>query len=538
MAVVQRHAMTKSSAGDAETEEEKEEDDEGAHPQVQRSPLAPLSVQRAFEAPGWWKKWREKRKQKKETAYNVAPGQQLPDLRYAVGERLKDVEKFDQEVVMEQTSKEAAPVALQLAEDEELLVRLFDQAASEMKSTVQKSGKPLPPAATWVKVVQGVLSGELAKMKPEDSIKTTITEAKQKLQVLPKDAFDSRPLTKFLFAFEQEAQGRAKERAKLRAPKSEESVYGNLPGMSPEDAFLEEHSTTKLAHASVPDSDRAGFSAALKKMPTVEGLLNPQLGGGDDAQRKPQGPSEWKDGGKLVDKVKKVNDLVGFKKHLAENRFKSQSLRRRIEQADRTVRTVVAPHLLARVPRPEINIHATAAQSFSAPWGFRAFANEGAIHVAYDEDMDVISHELGHAVEGRLPVSSFHDVHLLLTERHREAGGGETAVSSASVFTPKEGRYAGKYVTGKYTSTVYRDDSNEVISMAMQYFSTPESARKLVEGDPQHAGIVLRIMRPQEYAGTAELRAYDKYLPQKTSPSMLDRYSEAQRKTDALFGIK
>jgi hypothetical protein len=123
--------------------------------------------------------------------------------------------------------------------------------------------------------------------------------------------------------------------------------------------------------------------------------------------------------------------------------------------------------------------------------------------------------------------------------RHQAAGGGDVASKPASIFTPKEGRYAGNWETGKYTSKAYKNDMvGEVISMGMQYFSSPETMRRIVERDPQHAALILRMMRPEEYMKTEGLRAFDKYLPNKQGPSMLDRYAEAQRKTDLLFGIK
>ncbi|MGH9057444.1 MAG: hypothetical protein ACRDYY_16540 [Acidimicrobiales bacterium] len=504
---------------------------------------ASLTVQRKIEMPAWFKKWQQKRKQKKEKAdlpYNVAPGEKLPTLHHAVSERFKDVRKFDEEAVTDQTAKEVGPAACEIAEDDSALIAMYEAVKDDMTKSLQatKNFVPFPDASAWVQFVQPRLGDALAKMKPEDEFKLVTDHAKQSMMILPKDVFDKRALPRFMSLFETAAEERAKNRGRLRAPKRGEGIYDVVPSSSPEDAFVEEHSTTKLAHASVPDSDRPGFAAALKKLPTVATLLQPSGAKGVQPTGGGIQKGGWKDGGDLLGKVKEVNDLVGVKKHLASKRFKSKSLRAKIVQAESAVKTVVDPQLLAQVRRPEINVHATAAMSFTAPWGYRANANTGYINIAYNEDMDVISHELGHAVENYLPMAAFYDVHLLLAERHRAAGGGEEAVSSASVFTPKEGRFAGKYVTGKYTSTVYRDQSNEVISQAMQFFSTPENARKLVEKDPQHAAIVLRMMRPQDYVATRELRPYDKYLPQKTGPSMLDRYAEAQRKTDALFGVR
>jgi hypothetical protein len=97
---------------------------------------------------------------------------------------------------------------------------------------------------------------------------------------------------------------------------------------------------------------------------------------------------------------------------------------------------------------------------------------------------------------------------MLLGGRHDQAtGGSREALGGATIFTRKsEGRYGGDYVTGKYTSTAYKGDNAEVMSMWMQYMAKPGNARKLIEGDPQHAALVLRILRPKEYASLDDLR--------------------------------
>jgi hypothetical protein len=103
----------------------------------------------------------------------------------------------------------------------------------------------------------------------------------------------------------------------------------------------------------------------------------------------------------------------------------------------------------------------------------------------------------------------------------RDARTGATFWTSGYVNVgplTNEGRYAGRYVTGKYTSTAYDDIGNaEIFSQAMEFLSKPANALKLIDGDPQHAAIILRAIRPNEYKALAALRVFDKYLPIKAS---------------------
>lgn len=79
-----------------------------------------------------------------------------------------------------------------------------------------------------------------------------------------------------------------------------------------------------------------------------------------------------------------------------------------------------------------------------------------------------------------------------------------------------EGRCGGTYVTGNYSSTGYRSGDAQVVSMALQFFADPKDALKPVDGDPMHAGLVLRSFEPADYKTTSALRPFDdKFLPKK-----------------------
>ena len=53
----------------------------------------------------------------------------------------------------------------------------------------------------------------------------------------------------------------------------------------------------------------------------------------------------------------------------------------------------------------------------------------------------------------------------------------------------------------------------EVVSMTVELLADPMTAKKLIEEDPQQAAIVLRHLRPDEYASQKELEEYNQYLP-------------------------
>ncbi len=202
------------------------------------------------------------------------------------------------------------------------------------------------------------------------------------------------------------------------------------------------------------------------------------------------------------------------------------------------MRRIVEPEMLGRVPVPTFHVSTRGAQSYTNPFGLRASAAAGNVNVAYNEDMPTIAHEVGHIVEEYLPMDDWADIHMLLSERHKAAGGGTRAAKGESIFTRDEGRYKGKYTTGKYTSRGYSKDNAEVLSMWMQFMAKPSDALKLIEGDPQHAALILRTMRPDDYAKTAALRPFDIYLPNPTGEEgPLAKYKNAQAKTAKLFGM-
>jgi hypothetical protein len=205
-----------------------------------------------------------------------------------------------------------------------------------------------------------------------------------------------------------------------------------------------------------------------------------------------------------------------------------------IDRVDQWLRALVEPDILQRVPRPLIRMHTRGRMKIVGsakrffflpdPSGYRPSAGGGNVDLSFDEVFAVMAHEMGHAIEDFLPMKSWHDMNVLLERRHGDKVGHDRAARTGATFwtsgklnigpLTNEGRYAGQYVTGKYTSTAYDDSGNaEVFSQAMEFFSKPGDALKLIDGDPQHAAIVLRSVRPNEYKALAALRPFDQYLP-------------------------
>jgi hypothetical protein len=299
--------------------------------------------------------------------------------------------------------------------------------------------------------------------------------------------------------------------------------------------FSAKRGQAKMDVAYLDDQQRAAFATALKQLSIVAYLMNPTAtgnsGGGNNLR------PEWKDAGALSAKVQ-VKHSKGIPDWLSKRRANKQLAKftAKIDRVDAMMRAIIEPEILARVRRPDIYMHTRGAMGIVGsarnfvflpdPTGYRASAGDGNVNLAYNEAYETMAHEMGHAIEDFLPMKSWHDMNLLLEKRHREKMGnnrqartGATMWTSGKVnFGPltNEGRYAGRYVTGKYTSTAYDDNGNaEVFSQAMEFFAKPKDGLKLIEGDPQHAAIVLRSIRPKEYKALQVLRPFDKYLPYK-----------------------
>ena len=263
----------------------------------------------------------------------------------------------------------------------------------------------------------------------------------------------------------------------------------------------------------VPDNQRAGFSAALKQMPFVKKLYSgkvQRLAGGEYKHfKKEKGKGLWKGGGSISQNIQEVDDGYDY---ISKDRREIDNghFRQKVKEAERIVKQMVEPAVLGQVSPPVIRVHLRNKMTPYRLWGFRAFEDDNGVNVAQDHDVHTIVHEIGHHIEDQLPMLAWSDIQLLLHGRNLD----KTKAKYIYPHSYEEQRFSGDYpATGRYTSKYYEGGSTEVMSMSMEYLSHPTRFRTLIDRDPQQAAIILRVLRPTEFAATAALNAYHNYLP-------------------------
>lgn len=490
------------------------------HVVQQSGQIAPKRLQRTIRSPRQW--WRDREAKKQESSFNIRMGQDLPNTRDMAEEMIGTRQKDEQENIKAEKDKNSAGLLLPTAkikvDDEQFMAELLTEYNLTAKAPADES---------VLTSYQVILKGHLQTGTDLDEIITASKEDSKKI----KDKFVMARL-KFAYAFHEKVKAEAEQQSQGTpiAPAYHSSDQRYLQGdkSSMAKQFWSMRETYEMTDAYLNDTQRKAFSDALKLIPTMQALLNPK-----SVAKTFRQDTGWKDGGSLVDKIQVVKDIdkkvsphrlltASAKEKLNNKRANSKSFRDKVNVVDRMSRIMVESELLSLVPRPILHMHTAAGQGFTTPWGYRANASKGHVNVTYDESMDVIAHEVGHAIEAYLPMERWHDIHMLMGLRHQAAGGGKARAGATPLITTlSEGRYAGKYTTGKYTTTAYKDGNAEVISMAMQFLVNPSDALKLIEGDPQHAATVLRALRPNEYAATDALRPFDKFIPHKKAAPKL-----------------
>ncbi len=273
--------------------------------------------------------------------------------------------------------------------------------------------------------------------------------------------------------------------------------------------YLAGRQGVQIAEQLTSKQEKKAFGEALKKMTTVQLLLNPPKSG---LSGMGQG---WKGGGSVADSGNIVEEPPETGNPAVRTNIDNGTFAKNLEAANQFIKFIVEPQLLREIPKPEIHVHLDYSSGPKHPKGFRAFQSGKTVHVAQNEDTAIIVHEIGHYLESHLPTDVWHDIRLLIEQRHKAAGGGTVALQGAGGKKDKEGRFAGEYgATGKYTSRAYASGDSEMMSMTLEYFAAKGNAKEMIENDPQQAALILRGVRPKEYASTNELRPFDKYLPQ------------------------
>jgi hypothetical protein len=273
-----------------------------------------------------------------------------------------------------------------------------------------------------------------------------------------------------------------------------------------------------IAEAEMNADTRKAFAEALKTMPFVIELLQ-----GHERKMAPNvntNVSHWKDiaPSTYLDDPSNVTLVEPRPKRFSHTKdIKNRKVYDRIRKADQFIRAMVQDDMLRTLNKPRMFVHKEVAAGYTTPLGFRAYQSSGEVHIAQNEDTSVLVHEIGHYVEANLPGNLWRDVAALHMHRHELEGGGTQAVRPVSIEgVLGEGGFKGEYpATGKYTAKAYDDGDTEVVSLTVEHLSHPSKAEKLLNKDPQQAAIVLRGLRPNEYATTDALRPFDKYLPQR-----------------------
>jgi hypothetical protein len=274
------------------------------------------------------------------------------------------------------------------------------------------------------------------------------------------------------------------------------------------------------------EETREAFANALKTMPTVAWLTDKDRQATDalpedqDEDTPGRTQAAWKNGGSLTDFVKfaNYNILKGKPVYTDTDVPPDHKMYQRVEEADLMLKNMVEPDVLAMLDPPKVYIVRSML--------FRAYQNGSTVHVSSSESMQVIVHEVSHYLEDYLPTDLWGDIQAMMRARHAEhslsyKGSGKrdkklTTIGHGELFMRGEGRYRGKYGTGKYTSSAYDDEGGtEFTSMTMEWLADPKKAVKLIDSDPQQAAIVLKNMRPDEYNAVDALRPFDEYLPKK-----------------------
>lgn len=245
----------------------------------------------------------------------------------------------------------------------------------------------------------------------------------------------------------------------------------------------------ELEQSFTPDEIRAG----LKSAPTIATLLRGET----------SAPSE-----PLPNALRRnllwYNDRTEASAPFDDGR--KPEVGRRIDQAWALIQTMVEPErlkaALAEKEPPSLIVHATGGY-LGGLIGTRAYQDDRAneIHIAHNDPVDVIVHEFCHYLEVNLPLDA------LASTKHHLEDRAQGSRDLSNIFGPAltdERMYSeGSSAFGRYGHKYYRD-ATEVLSMGGEYLSNPRTARQLIENDPGLALMLLRVMRPQEYAAVLD----------------------------------
>jgi hypothetical protein len=194
----------------------------------------------------------------------------------------------------------------------------------------------------------------------------------------------------------------------------------------------------------------------------------------------------------------------------------------KVKAAWMRVQAFVEPEVLAKIPPPEVYL---VRRVGGAPLRAMHISPSGPIYGDASISVPVLAHETGHHLEqigngeawitrqglayGRLDTLRAEGAR---TQKGGAGGGDPTFVHipemdddevAFPVPSPAEGAIDGKkFTNASYTFKYYAHSGagGEVVSMAMQWLSEPDTCKKFIDKDPAHAASVLFHAIPAEFS--------------------------------------
>jgi len=417
----------------------------------------------------------------------VDPGDPLPGLQELAKGRFASFYEKDP-VVMEEINKRSVSDATKNLQDDAFMKDVL----KKLKAAQSSQGNAVSTDADLQAAVKAMTPIVQGAKPPVSSVKSACTKAVSGMTQID--------VVNFFFYDTQEYSSKQVTDQKAQA-------------------FLKGREDVEMPSQQLTGRQKRKFAAALKKMPTVKTLLKART----KKNVLDAATAAWKDSAKLSGNITESQLNSESPPTVGNNTPRDQlddgTFKKHVDEAEKYIKTFTDADLLKPLPPPKVVAHL----KWSSGYGhddadtFRAYQSGNEVHVAQDDATPVIVHEVGHYLENKLPHELWHDLHLMLRARAAGAGPDAEKAGAGDPGMETEGRYKGTYAaTGGYTSSAYGGHGpTEMVSMTVEFLSDPSTVQKMINKDPQQAAIVLRGLKPKEYAETAVLREFDQFLPHK-----------------------
>jgi len=277
--------------------------------------------------------------------------------------------------------------------------------------------------------------------------------------------------------------------AELRAAVGATTAGGDQMAKAATD-YLAAH--PRAAIAELTPMQKGQLTASLRTMPVVTRMLNGTLGAGG-------GPANLMSG---IEPIALTTEAIVIKVGFALTKLGGLVDGNVLPAVGKVPNIEINPDIVTPIPKTFIdkirNIQRTLTTTFRA----NASRDNNKVRISALSSLDTIVHEFGHQIEFFLPAEQWLDIQDLLRMRHAAGGGNLISIypTHADAALRNEAAFnATMPATGTYSARVYDDGSTEVMSMTLEYFSTPENAERMISNDPLQAAIILRIIKPVEF---------------------------------------